>query len=246
MLVGICGQAGSGKDTVADYLCRNHSFVKVAFADPLKRICREVFDFSDEQLWGPSEKRNEPDERYVRGWTVPGGGAVLPFEWAVPTNPGEKPKAVYLTSRYALQTLGTEWGRNCYPNVWVAYAIRVHKCLQEGGWAYDQKRGLYTVSVLMDRRKNPDAMMWPKIHVVVSDVRFRNEVEELKKAGGLVLKVVRPGYEGDVGISGHASEEEQKSIHDKEFSAIIVNSSTLDWLYTTVDSVMKSFVAIGT
>lgn len=32
MLVGICGQAGSGKDTVADFLCQHHSFVKVAFA----------------------------------------------------------------------------------------------------------------------------------------------------------------------------------------------------------------------
>lgn len=34
MLIGICGQAGSGKDTVADHLCKNFSFVKVAFADP--------------------------------------------------------------------------------------------------------------------------------------------------------------------------------------------------------------------
>lgn len=30
MLIGICGQAGSGKDTVADLLVMKHHFVKVA------------------------------------------------------------------------------------------------------------------------------------------------------------------------------------------------------------------------
>lgn len=228
MLIGICGQSGSGKDRVADHLCANYEFVKVSFADPLKRICQDVFEFSDEQLWGPSEKRNEPDKRYLR--TTPGGEYVI--------NPGQG----YLTPRYALQTLGTEWGRNCYSNVWVDYAIRVYKRLQEGGWAYDQKRGLYSVSYLMDRKQNPDAMMWPKTNVVTSDVRFKNEIDNLKKAGGRVFKIIRPGYEGKVGIEGHASEEEQKTIPDKEFNASIINSSTLDWLYTTVDSVMKAFV----
>jgi hypothetical protein len=36
MLIGITGKAGSGKDTVADYLVRNHSYKKLAWADPLK------------------------------------------------------------------------------------------------------------------------------------------------------------------------------------------------------------------
>lgn len=30
----------------------------------------------------------------------------------------------YLTPRFALQQLGTAWGRTCYPNVWVELAIR--------------------------------------------------------------------------------------------------------------------------
>ena len=32
----------------------------------MKRIARDVFGFSDEQLYGPSEMRNAPDERYPR------------------------------------------------------------------------------------------------------------------------------------------------------------------------------------
>lgn len=37
-LIGVTGPAGAGKDTVADYLVRNHGFTKMAFADPLKQM----------------------------------------------------------------------------------------------------------------------------------------------------------------------------------------------------------------
>lgn len=35
-IVGIAGKAGSGKDTVADFLVERHGFVKVSMASPLK------------------------------------------------------------------------------------------------------------------------------------------------------------------------------------------------------------------
>lgn len=41
-LIGISGVAGSGKDTVADYLFRQHGFSKIAFADPLKQALVKV------------------------------------------------------------------------------------------------------------------------------------------------------------------------------------------------------------
>lgn len=36
MIVGIAGPAGSGKDTVADYLVQHHGFTKISWAGPLK------------------------------------------------------------------------------------------------------------------------------------------------------------------------------------------------------------------
>ncbi len=57
MIIGICGNAGVGKDTTADFLVKTNGFVKVSLADPMKRICQAVYGFSNEQLWGPSEKR---------------------------------------------------------------------------------------------------------------------------------------------------------------------------------------------
>src|SRR5687768_3384285 len=41
-IIGITGRAGSGKDTVADYLVERHGFVKIAFADPIKQMLRQL------------------------------------------------------------------------------------------------------------------------------------------------------------------------------------------------------------
>src|SRR6202044_3217734 len=114
MIIGISGYAGTGKDTVADFLVRDFNFVRVALADPIKRIAKELFDFSDETLWGSSEKRNELDKRYVQ-WTafVP---HMLSEEILKEFPDGKVPQ--YLTARRVCQFLGTEVGRELYPNVW--------------------------------------------------------------------------------------------------------------------------------
>ncbi len=95
-LIALAGRAGSGKNTVAKLL-RAH---EVSFAEPLKRFCQEVFGFSDDQVFGPSECRNAPDPRYPRA------------------------DGTCLTPREALQKLGTEWGRSCYGNVWADLGVR--------------------------------------------------------------------------------------------------------------------------
>jgi len=41
-LIGITGKAGSGKDTVADYLVREHGFIKYSLAAPLKAMLKAI------------------------------------------------------------------------------------------------------------------------------------------------------------------------------------------------------------
>ncbi len=227
MLLAVAGLAGSGKDTVADILAKGNT-VKCALADPLKRIVRDVFDFSDDQLWGPSFKRNEPDKRYPRphGHWVNNKCACC----GIPNEEDILHVPCFLTPRYSLQLLGTEYGRHCFPNIWVNYALRVHEKLQIGDCYYDQREGLrWTSSV--------EGVMTPKKSVVISDTRFKNELTLIQAAGGKVIRIKRPGVE--VPAWQHASETEQMEIPDDEFDYVLDNDGTLDDLEGKVRELLQ-------
>lgn len=49
-LIGLTGRAGSGKDTVARFLCEAHGFVQIALADPLRDGIKAMLGITDEQL----------------------------------------------------------------------------------------------------------------------------------------------------------------------------------------------------
>lgn len=51
-IIAISGKLGSGKDTLADMLVENYGFVKMSFAENLKRACQVVFGFTEDQLFG--------------------------------------------------------------------------------------------------------------------------------------------------------------------------------------------------
>ena len=52
MIIALTGKKGSGKDVVADILVKNFGFKKYGFGDPIKNVAREMFGFSEEQLYG--------------------------------------------------------------------------------------------------------------------------------------------------------------------------------------------------
>lgn len=230
-IIGISGLAGSGKDTIADHLVRNHGFVKIALADPLKRICREVFDFSEEQLWGPSEERNKPDKRYLR----PG---FKEFPFMAPQDVADvRGEDTHLTPRHALQQLGTEWGRACYPNIWVEYAIRVAKQLLKKDYVANQAVNTYHAQTGLRFSHTPyvpGLTLLPN-GVVIPDVRFKSEVDALTKAGGKIWRVHRKTA-GLAGAAGqHQSEQELDTIPAEQFSIQVYNDGTLDELYSMID-----------
>ena len=41
---------GSGKDTVSEYLINHYGYNRYAFGDPVKDVCRVMFNFSEDQL----------------------------------------------------------------------------------------------------------------------------------------------------------------------------------------------------
>jgi hypothetical protein len=64
MLLAISGKIGHGKSSVAKILVEKHGFVEYSFADPLKKAAKELFLFTDEQLYGTQEEKATPDTRW--------------------------------------------------------------------------------------------------------------------------------------------------------------------------------------
>jgi hypothetical protein len=68
MIIGITGKAGAGKDTIADYLVSNHNYTKIALADPIKRLVKDVFVLSDKEVYDRVE-REKPMTQW-NNWSV--------------------------------------------------------------------------------------------------------------------------------------------------------------------------------
>lgn len=249
MIIGIMGNARAGKDTLALHLVRKYGFTRVGLADPLKRFCGEVFDFTPEQLYG--DKRDAPDFRYPRPAVVAEVSAAVVHELSragdtrrmfmteeqvladEASATAAESKVRFLTPRFALQTLGTEWGRTCYPNIWIETGIRVAKTLlSDHAMAYAPAVGLYTKTPWKPEDRNKG--------VVFSDLRFKNEFDAMKKAGAKLFRIFRPGEDGTklAGVKLHPSEEEQRSIPDSEFDVIIQNDGTLVEYLQKIDIAM--------
>ena len=251
MLTGILGISKSGKDTAAQFLVTDFKLVGMAFADEMKRICKRLYGFTDEQLWGPSEMRNAPDTRYPREHTW----KVIRDEWGDETGwecaccgserPVGKPPSIaqcHLTPRYALQRLGGEWGRDCYTNTWVDITIRdAGKLLNDpsepAGWFYRPQLGLLSNHVY---NKIPEFVGG----VIITDVRHLNEIQAIQQAGGTVIRVIRQeaGLKGAVGQ--HQSETEQLSIPDSAFDAVVKNNDTLEALQGKMHDVAKTVLGL--
>lgn len=102
MIIGVTGLIGSGKDTVADYLCTFYGFKRCSFAESLKDALSAIFGWDRELLEGSTKSSREWREQ-VDTW------------WAKRLN------IPHLTPRWAMQIWGTEVAReNFHNDIWVA------------------------------------------------------------------------------------------------------------------------------
>lgn len=164
---GICGFAGSGKDSVAAVMEVEHNFLIVSFADRLKEVVAEltgdnVYNFYD---------RNEKEEVYREGF----------FKG--------------LTRREVLIRFGVCMRKEFGEDIWFKLAT-------DG----------------LDLSGTPG--------YVVPDVRYENEARGLIRKGGVIIRVVRPGYSNNL----PGTELKDNELDSKWVSIEIVNDGTLDQL----------------
>lgn len=65
-VIALCGPAGSGKSTVADYLVLKYGASRYGFATPLKEMVKNALGFTHEQVYGTQEQKEAVDPRYGR------------------------------------------------------------------------------------------------------------------------------------------------------------------------------------
>lgn len=104
-IIGLVGNIGNGKGTVADILVETHGFVKESFANSVKDSCAAIFGWNRAMLEG--------DTTESRAWRE------QPDEW------WSKKFGYDFSPRYALQLMGTEAGRNVFhSDLWVHTVLR--------------------------------------------------------------------------------------------------------------------------
>jgi hypothetical protein len=101
-IISVSGLIGSGKDTIAEYLIREHGFVKDSFAASLKDAVAAMFGWDRTMLEGATKEAREEREK-VDEW------------WSKRLN---NPK---LSPRWVLQYFGTETcRRHFHDDMWLA------------------------------------------------------------------------------------------------------------------------------
>lgn len=244
MIIAVSGQAGSGKDTAADFLVKNHHFVKVAFADPIKRAFLMIYPETPlEYLWGPSSLRAKPLLAYPREH---GPWVEVPPKDAEMLTPPEmrcsccnalyldtKSEQCHLTTRYGLQKLGTEFGRDCYEQTWTDLFLDTAKILlSNDSMMYSQIYGLV--------ERGPDVEYSRPAGVVVPDLRWpsENEGEMIRKSNGFLVRMKRgTGLQGGAGT--HLSETAMQGVPDSFFDEVAHNE---DWELSQLEAFMADVV----
>jgi hypothetical protein len=213
------GSAGAGKDEAAKRLVSEHRFVPLAFADPLKRFLADTFDWDEDRLWGPSENRAKEDRRYQ-----------VPFLFD-----GDSARPQFLNARHALQSLGDSFGREmCCYDTWVLYAMRVAKEISTGNYRYSRTEGLILEENIYNPMVDP-----PSNDIVITDLRYKNEAEAVRAAGGKLVRIKR--WVPKITVSPkHQSEKDLLEVPDDDFDWVLHNRSTLEDLWGQVDHMIAS------
>lgn len=210
MVIGITGRIGSGKDTIAEYLIANYGYQRMSYASTLKDAVAAIFHWDREMLEGSTKESREIREQVDEWWA-------------------KRLDMPHLTPRWVLQYFGTDVCRKAFhDDIWIASL------------------------------ENKLAKMGD--NVVISDCRFPNELSSLKRLGATTIRVERgqkPQWYLDALIVSKGKQHpmyngaikflEQNKIHASEYSSVgleydheINNDSTLEDLYSKVDSIVNS------
>ena len=234
MIIGINGYAGSGKDTVGTIIQYLQADTNIPLKGVLNKTPHHIWWLEDRSGWEIKKwagklkdiaslltgipVENFEDQEFKTTFLGPEWGTVTsnPLN-AIPVFSDIQFNHL-ISVREFLQKLGTDAIRDgLHTNAWVnALMSDYKKDLSECGTS---KKG-----TVVKCSKYPN---W-----IITDTRFPNEAEAIKKAGGIVIRVDRPGVKP---INDHPSET---GLDDWKFDYKIANVSDLKALTGTVEMIL--------
>ena len=115
LILGLTGNAGVGKDTVADYLVKAYGFVKFAFSDALYAEVQAAFGLPDQSLLRDRATKEVPQDKLALENCLDTDFLDMLVRLTGGPAGGEEP----ISPRQVLQWWGTEYRRAQNPNYWL-------------------------------------------------------------------------------------------------------------------------------
>ncbi len=203
ILIGLAGKAGSGKNTSADSPAFS-GYEQLAFADPIKKIAKQMFHLNDKQLYDNIEKEKVIlDESGKPLWHINGEPASprLMFQWL-----GTKMRTD-ISKEYFLMSMNEE--------------IKKRKDLNE-----------YPIGINCRKRfRGPRT-----IKIIITDVRYPNEAEYIRKLGGTVIKIERPTV---ITTTAHVNHDSEKDLPEYLIDHIVINNDSLKVLHQKLKNIVN-------
>ena len=206
MIIGINGYAGSGKDTVG-------TIIQYLQTIPSNVSLEDVLDFPLTHQWWLEE---------ASGWEIKKWAGKLKTMASLFTGiPVEK----FEDQDFKKTMLGSEWNMSVRDFLQKLGTDAIRNGLHTNAWVNALMADYKKIDYNDDEQ--PEFPNW-----IITDTRFPNEAQAIKDAGGLVIRVDRPGVKP---INNHPSEI---GLDDWKFDYKIANVSDLKALTGTVETIL--------
>ena len=211
-LIGVAGLINSGKDTVGEIINalsmtnKGPEFVVKKFAGKLKQTASILTGIPASRFEDHAFKNSE-----------------MPSEWDYLDQSGRYKTLKPMTYRLFLQKLGTEAMRNgLHKDIWVNSLFADYK----SKW-YPTNENTEADEVSLEKR-------YPSW--VITDMRFPNEFDAVKKRGGITIYVHRPDtHSFQSMIKAHESET---ALDNHNFDYAVINNGTIEDLVKKVRDIL--------
>lgn len=205
-IIALSGWKQSGKDTVANYLVENAGYIRLGFADILKDMVAEQYKIPRTWCDNPEYKELPLDKYRIN-----------------PQDGFSQMIADFMQKEFK------EFGGHKY---WTPRAL----CILEGSIKQSVNSGYWVQKVVDYIKEFSEAHSnTPEIcKFVISDLRYRSEVDQLREAFGDKLLTCRINRFED----SPSNDPSERDLDKHEFDSSINNIGTLEELYGLTDMIL--------